>query len=522
MAVRLLLTALVALLLAPAASAADAVWTRQAKAARTALERSADAGYVTAPDRDRYLRILRHARAVRDRVPPEQAQLLEDVLARVSALKSPTAARALVLYGALSENAEYLDVNPVPADGTDVTADDGIVYRFFTGKGFAFHPLANGSRLNALVASGKADEAAALAAALAARTTPRGSAVVWEYQFDYGTVRAPWTSGMAQAVLAQALARAGDDELARRAFRAIPGRLDRDLPAGPWIRLYSGSGEVVLNAQLQSAISIGEYAELTHDTGAADYARRMLAAAKAMLPQFDTGHWSRYSLGSYSTLHYQDYVVDLLKAIARRTGDTSWKDAAARFELYETQPPLMTRPSATRVVYPRPQDGVRDALVVRFWLSKPSKVALVVDGKAVDGYSLSVGWHTFRWTPLRLPAGTYPARLVARDPAGNPGETSLPSFDVERDTTPPELAAAKGGGRVFWSAKDGESACCRLRLELSHGSERRVIALERTKGATAIPRGYWLVTAVALDRAGNVTRRELGLVVGRAPAFTRP
>ena len=32
-----------------------------------------------------------------------------------------------------------------------------------------------------------------------------------------------------------------------------------------------------------------------------------------MLPRFDTGHWSRYSLGGESTLHYQDYVIALLK-----------------------------------------------------------------------------------------------------------------------------------------------------------------------------------------------------------------
>jgi D-glucuronyl C5-epimerase C-terminus len=518
MGIRFVVAALVALLLAPAAQAADEAWTREAKAARTALERSTDAGYLSAQDRERYLRIMRHARAVRDRVPPLRAQLLDEVLARVAALKSPTAARALTLYGALSENADYLDRNRVPADGTDVTGSDGVVYRFFAGEGFAFHPLANAAQLNALVAGGKTDEARALASALAERTTVQDGAAVWEYQFDFGAVHAPWTSGMAQAVLAQALARAGHDELARMAFLAIPGRLDRKLSAGPWIRLYSSGGEIVLNAQLQSAISIGEYAELTGDAEAADYSSRLLATAKAMLPRFDTGHWSRYSLGTDSSLHYQGYVIDLLKALGKRTGDAAWSDAAKRFQHYETQPPLMTRPSVTGVVVPHPQDGVRDALVVRFWLSKPSRVALVVDGKAVDGYTWSGGWHAFRWTPLHLAPGTHEARLVARSPDGNPGETALPSFSVERDTTPPELAAAKSAGRVFWSAKDDESACCKLRLELRRGTERRVIALEHTKGAATIPNGYWLVTAVARDAAGNGASRELGLVVGHASA----
>ena len=520
MGVRSLVAAFVVLLLAPTANAADDAWTREAKAARTALSRSADAGYLTSLDRDRYLGILRHARAVRDRVPPLRAQLLDEMLARVAKPKSPTASRALTLYEALRENTDYLDRNRVPADGTDVTATDGIVYRFFAGKGFAFHPLANASRLNALTAAGKIDEARTLVDALAARTMPQpDGAVVWEYQFDFGKVHAPWTSGMAQAVMAQALARAGSLELARRAYRAIPGRLDRELPAGPWVRLYSGSGEVVLNAQLQSAISLGDYADLAQDPDAAGYADRLLEAARALLPRFDTGHWSRYSLGAESTLHYQTYVIDLLTTLAKRTGDTAWTDAAERFELYETQPPALTSPSVTSVVYPRPEDGVRDELVVRFRLSKPSKVALVVDGEAVDGSTWTGGWHTFRWTPRKLAPGTHAVRLVARSTDGHPGEATLPSFSVERDATPPELAATKAGGRVYWSAKDRESACCRLRLELRRGAEQRVVPLTRTRGAAAIPSGYWLVTAVARDTAGNVTRHNLGLVVGHK---TRP
>src|SRR5581483_6151893 len=115
--------------------------------------------------------------------------------------------------------------------------------------------------------------------------------------------------------------------------------------AGPWIRLYSGRPDVVLNAQLQSAISLGDYAQRAHDAAAAAYANRLLAAAKAMLPRFDTGHWSRYSLGIESDLHYQDYVISLLKSLAKRTGDTAWQDAEYRFSLYETQLPHLTAPT---------------------------------------------------------------------------------------------------------------------------------------------------------------------------------
>jgi D-glucuronyl C5-epimerase-like protein len=321
---------------------------------------------------------------------------------------------------------------------------------------------------------------------------------------------------MAQAVFAQAFARAGNLDLARRAYDAIPGKLDRKLAAGPWIRLYSKTGDVVLNAQLQSAISIGDYAQLAADPDAAAYADRLLATAKAMLPRFDTGHWSRYSLGIESDLHYQDYVIGLLKSLAKRTGDPAWQDAADRFALYETQPPQLTAPTVTRTTYPRPADGVRDDLVVRFFLSKPAKVALVVDGKAVDGYRLLGGWHVFRWPPMSLGAGTHVVRLVAADLDGNPGSTDLGRFAVERDATPPRLVAAKSAARVFWRAKDAESACCRIKLELARSGARRYVRLDGAHGAAAVPAGYWDVTVLARDAAGNLSRRPLGLVVGRS------
>jgi hypothetical protein len=271
-----------------------------------------------------------------------------------------------------------------------------------------------------------------------------------------------------------------------------------------------------LNAQLQSAISLADYGELAQDTAASDYAARLLAVAKAMLPAFDTGHWSRYSLHAESDLHYQDYVIDLLKLLAKRTGDTTWQNAADRLSLYETQPPLLTAPTVSRTTYPLPRDGVRDDLVVRFFLSKISKVALVVDGKAVDGYRLHAGWHTFEWPPEKLAAGTHSVRLVAADLSGNPGATELGSFDVVRDTTPPLLSAAKSGARVFWRAKDGESACCRVQLSLSRAGEHRYLSLHGARGAAPVPKGYWDVTVDARAAAGNRVERPLGLVIGTA------
>jgi hypothetical protein len=516
MVVRLLTTALLMLVFVSPAAAADKLWEREATGARAALARSLAAGYITPAEQQDYLGVLSYAASVSKRVPPGRVAVLRNVLAQVAHPKSPTAPRALELYRTLELNASYLDTHRLPPDGTDVTGADGAVYRYFANQGLEFHPLANASELNALVAAHDAAGASALVDALAARAVPQpGGALVWEYAFDFGSQRAPWVSGLAQAVFAQAFARAGRLDLAQRAFAAIPGALDRATPAGPWVRLYSKSSELVLNAQLQSAISIADYGQLAGDASATDYANRLLAAAKAMLPQFDTGHWSRYSLHVESDLKYQDYVIGLLKTLAKRTGDPTWQEEADRFAAYETQPPLMTAPSVTRTTYPLPRDGVRDDLVVRFFLSKPAKVALVVDGAAVDGYRLHGGWNTFRWSPAKLAVGRHDVRVVAADPAGNHGQTDLGSFDVVRDTTAPVLSAAKAAGRVFWRAKDAESGCCRLQLLLGREGERRSVRLTGTRGAAAVPRGYWSVTVVARDAAGNTAERSLGLVIGR-------
>jgi hypothetical protein len=522
MRARLVIVLALSLAVAPAAGAADATWLREATGARAALERSVKAGYIDQEVANRDLGILAYARAVRNRVPPGRAALLDTVLGQVAARLSPTAARALVLYGTLAANAGYLLHHRIPTTAVDTTDADGITYRWFPEQGLQFHPLANAAQLNALLAANDVPAAQSLADALAARAVAQpGGAAVWEYEFDFGNERAPWQSGLAQAVMAQALARAGRLALARQAYRAIPGRLDRPLPAGPWIRLYSGRGDVVLNAQLQSAISIGDYAQLAGDGGAAALANRLLAAAKAMLPRFDTGHWSRYSLGVPSNVHYQDYVIELLGQLATRTGDPVWADEEQRLQQYETEPPFMTGASVTRTVYPRPQDGILDRLVVRYYLSKPAKVALVVDGTAVDGYTTVGGWNTFRFAPHGLALGPHTVRLVAQSIDGHPGATDLGTFEIARDHIPPELAAAKAGGVVYWRAKDGQSACCRIALDLTgHGGHRQIV-VARPAGSATIPSGYWLVTVVAHDAAGNRTERPLGLVIGPTRRLTR-
>jgi D-glucuronyl C5-epimerase C-terminus len=357
-------------------------------------------------------------------LPPARRAHVEVALEEVGALgKSLTSPRAMAVFGQLRANDDYFAHRTAPRNGTDITDEDGIVYRYFPGRCFEFHPLANVSALNARVAAKDVPGAQRLAAALEARAVPRSDGgIAWEYYFPFGG-SSPWVSGMAQAVGAQAFARAASlvtdqsaDLLheAAASFRAVP-RLTMNLAAGPWIRLYSFSRNPVLNAQLQSVVSLETYAAATGDAAASSLAARMEEAAAATVSRFDTGYWTYYSLaGNPSPLSYQKFVVQLLQKLA--PSDPRFALAADRFADYLRQPPafkLATAPAGS----------------LRFWLSKPASVsAWTPVGRSVR-LSLDDGWHTFRWGEPKHP-GFYAVHLTAVDYAGN--RTSFDALPIVR------------------------------------------------------------------------------------------
>jgi D-glucuronyl C5-epimerase C-terminus len=347
-------------------------------------------------------------------LPASRRGRVQVALEQVGALgKRLTSPRALAVFGQLRANDDYFAHHAAPRTGTDIKDADGIVYRYFAGRCFEFHPLADFSELNARVAAKDVVGTERLAAALEARAVSRhGGGIAWEYYFSFGGGRPPWVSGMAQAVAAQAFARAASlvtDESATllheatAAFRAIP-RLTTSVPAGLWIRLYSFSSNPVLNAQLQSVLSLGTYAKVTGDATAATLAGRLEQAAAATVSRFDTGYWTDYSLaGNPSPLSYQRYVVQLLRKLA--PADPRFAQAADRFATYLQQPPAFKLANAP-------------VGALRFWLSKPSSVSVSTPAGRDFRLALGDGWHTVRWgEPKR--AGFYPVSVTAVDWAGN-------------------------------------------------------------------------------------------------------
>jgi hypothetical protein len=319
----LVVATLAALLLA---ARADAGVPEDTRAILSGLNTAVASGWLTEAEAREYRVIVRRCRWTVPDLPSarraELAAVLHDVRLHAARYVRP---RAHAVFAMLDTNTAYFASSGVPPPKTDVIGGDGILYRAFPGHGLQFHPLGNFGRLNGHVARGRILKTQQLSAALRARAVPRFSGWVWEYYFHFGGGRAPWTSGMAQAVGAQALARSARLlhqppllRTARNAFVTIPNRLLLRLPAGPWIRHYGFSTIVVLNAHLQTLLSLRKYVLISGDASAKSLNDELRRTATRLLWRFDVRGWSLYSLGgSPASLNYHMYVVDLLEELTR-------------------------------------------------------------------------------------------------------------------------------------------------------------------------------------------------------------
>ena len=511
---------------APSASSAPKLGVEVANA-RKGLDQAVSRGHLDPEGADTYRATLTRAYSIWGKLPGQRARELEGVLRDVAAQwRSYNRPRALALFSMLEFNADHFATKgPLPA-GRDAQDEEGVVYRAFTNHGLQFHPLANFAKLNGYLGANRLDEAGLLGLALVARGVPSGDSLAWEYGFQFGSGKPPWTSGMAQAVAAQAFGRAqaklGDPAFAaaaRKAFHSIPGKLVRPLPEGLFIRLYSFSDLAVLNAHLQAVVSLEDYALALEDPDAINLAGQLRASAAALLPKFDTGAWTLYALGANeSTLDYQRYVVSLLKRIGARNNDPFWTDYGNKFASYEDVPPALTPGGPGRPVYPRPVDGFRDNAAVTFTLSKISRVTVQV-GSARRTLLVGRGRQTVEVYPGKVPPGSYAVNVRAVDLAGNPAELALPEATVKRDTLAPVMTARLVGKRLVWRGRDTETPWLDLRLRLvgeRHNARVVFLGKKPLRGSLKLaPKpGTWHTTLIARDSSGNRTDVPLGVLAG--------
>jgi hypothetical protein len=511
------------------ASVASATVARDAVVIRRGITHAVAQRWVKPDEALRYRTAV--TRALRDvrTLPKLRGRVIAAQLSQLTPMwDSYTAPRALALFSQLEQNVEYLESNRIPPGRLDVKDADGVVYRWFPGSGLQFHPLAAFGALNATVGTQDPEATQILAEALRARGIPRGNQLIWEYSFRFGFGRPPWSSGMAQAVAAQAFARSAallqDADLvgvAARAYASVPP-LTLPLPSGPWIKLYGFNREVVLNAQLQAILSLREYADATGDTAAVALADRMDTTAKALLPRFDTGDWSLYELGGfYAPRDYQLFVTQLLQKLAGRTQDPFWIDAYARFRSYYYDPPQVTQTAPAAPIYPQPLDGFLDAAQFQITLSQRASVTLSVAGK-ITTYRLQRGAQTLTWTPPEgLAPGVYPVQIAAKNYAGRSKTFKLAPLEIRWDTTPPPTDAHLEGNTVVWAANDPGTPWLALRVDLTDPAgvsppQSIDLGQQATSGSAAltVPPGTWNATLSAANSAGLTTTVPLGTLTG--------
>jgi hypothetical protein len=255
----------------------------------------------------------------------------------------------------------------------------------------------------------------------------RGGGPVWEYYFQFGGGKPPWTSAMSQGTGIEALTRAylatQDATYLQLAHQALalftappPIGVRVGTPAGArYVQYTFTPGTSIINAFLQSLIGLYDYAHVSGDPLAQQLFDAGNAEAQAEVPDFDTGAWSLYQPGVEDTLSYHQLVTGFLQQLCQRTSAPVYCVTAQHFTAYLTTPPTLT------LVAQRARKNKSFSL--QFKLSKYSHVGVVVvgpGGHTLFSTSASFGYGTRSFAvPALKHRGTYTIRLAATDLAGN-------------------------------------------------------------------------------------------------------
>lgn len=348
-----------------------------------------------------------------------------DVLAARGQL---VAGRLPALVLTLERNTAWWTTKPILAAGARVEfAGSQLVWQRYPGQGIQIQWLGSFGRANALWKyKAKDAELRALLDEAVALAAPRAGGLAWEYLFTFDGGSPPWVSGLAQGTALTAFSRAAVRlahppyfEVARAAlpiFATPPpeGVLARTAAGAHYLQYSFAPGLRIANGFVQALNGLHDFAALANDDAGRFLFALGDAEARATLPRFDTGGWSRYSLRRDSDLPYHRLLRDFLAGLCQRTGTPEYCDYAARFTADLTKPPVLTL--ARSPARPRRQ---RVALL-RLTLDKPATVGVRLFRA---GYARTIvrrvpsGRSSFAWRPPR--AGPYRVRLTATDLAGN-------------------------------------------------------------------------------------------------------
>lgn len=202
--------------------------------------------------------------------------------------------------------------------------------------------------------------------------TSRGDALVWEYNFNWGSqLKAPWISGMAQgealSVLTRAYSLTKDSRYAETARKAalimrVPvsegGVLSQYEDGTPCIEEYSypqGQPSHVLNGFIYALFGLYDYLTVFEDPGYRGFYQECIEALSRNLRRYDIGYWSRYDLASDgvnpASYNYHDLHIAQLRALYSLTEVEIFQRYAIKWKGYQKRPINRLRALMVKVRY---------------------------------------------------------------------------------------------------------------------------------------------------------------------------
>jgi hypothetical protein len=369
-----------------------------------------------------------------------------------------SASRLPAVFLTLERNWQWWTRDQLPNSGARVSFPGSkLVWQYYAGQGLEIQWLGTFGAANGYYLSGHENanlrqllgEALPLAAA-------RAGGIAWEYLFSFDGGAPPWTSGLSQGTALQVLARAWSrfkEPAYLRAAQQALGVFRTPPPQG--VRVRRGAGvhyaeytyapsDRILNGFIQALVGLYDYTSITKDPQGLALFQAGDAQARAEVPHYDTGAWSRYDQFGESTLSYHELLTEFLQHLCQRTrkgpplapgaagpgapasatptpahaapiaGDEVYCATAQRFTADLSTPPVMRL--LTTVVRGGSRAGVQMSL------SKVSNVSMTIrrEGRVVwhNGATLEGGRPRLLWLAPRRP-GSYQVTLSATDPAGN-------------------------------------------------------------------------------------------------------
>jgi hypothetical protein len=282
---------------------------------------------------------------------------LGDVLANLQAMARAgelIPSRLPALFLTLERNRQWWTTEPLLGEEQRVSFPPSkIIWEHYAGQGIEIQWLATFGEANGYYLSGH--ENANLRQVLGEvipLATQRAGGIAWEYMFDFDGGAPPWTSGLSQGTALQALSRAWSRlkepayltaaQQALGIFETAPPQGVRvQTPVGAMYAEYTyAPNDRILNGFIQALVGLYDYTSITHDPLGLALFEAGDAEARAIVPLYDTGAWSKYDQFGESNLNYHELLTEFLQHLCERTSKGEPIPPAAT-------PPPSTTPTTT-------------------------------------------------------------------------------------------------------------------------------------------------------------------------------